>query len=86
MRTTLKTMPSETGGQGRSTLAAVWEMMDTPFMKVAGHRELPLPKLERCDISIRPLRSDLWAPCPVCQSGVMECECPMTSPRPGTEG
>lgn len=58
-----------------SALADVWRILDTPLMRAVASHEPPLPKLELVEVSIRPLRSDLWPPCPVCQLNVNECEC-----------
>lgn len=59
----------------RATLADIWPMLQTPLMKAVADHEPPLPPLERCDVSIRPLRADLWPPCPVCHLNVNDCEC-----------
>lgn len=75
MRTTLKTMPSETVGEGRATLSDVWPLLSTPLWKAIASHELPLPALEPVDISIRPMRSDVWPPCAVCRLNVNDCRC-----------
>lgn len=56
MTTTLKTMPSV---ERRATLADVWPLI-TPLLMGQAPPEGPLPKLERCNASIRPLNPHAW--------------------------
>lgn len=57
----------------RATLSEIWSQLDHPFWKAV--REEPIPPLERVEVSIRPLRAELWAPCSDCLKSVTDCEC-----------
>lgn len=57
-----------------ATLAEIWPMLRTPLMKAVADHEPPLPELERVDVSIRPLRADVWPPLP-CGCAINDCKC-----------
>ena len=59
----------------RATLAEIYRLTQTPLMRAVGHREPQLPELERLDVSIRPMRADVWPSCPDCERDVNDCRC-----------